>query len=83
MSRPVAIPERPLWTHVIVANGMQASLVILSDLIAIGSLRWLARLDDTGDYDAGHIGLVYVAPNYRRQGVATLPGQIAEANSLW
>jgi hypothetical protein len=33
--------------HVVVANGMQASVVILSDLIAIGSRRWLARVDDT------------------------------------
>ena len=54
---------------------------MLSDLIAIGSLRCLARVDDTRDDDAGRIGLVYVDPNYRR--VATLPRQIAEANSLW
>jgi hypothetical protein len=32
---------------------MQASVVILSDLIAIGSRRWLARVDDTRDDDAG------------------------------
>jgi GNAT superfamily N-acetyltransferase len=60
---------------------MQASVVILSDLIAIGSRRWRARVDDTGDDDAGRIGLVYVDPNYRRQGVATLLLQIAEAES--
>jgi len=60
---------------------MQASVVILSDLIAIGSRRWRARVDDTRDDDAGRIGLVYVDPNYRRQGVATLLLQIAEAES--
>lgn len=31
----------------VVANGMQASVVIVSDLIAIGSRRWLGRIDDT------------------------------------
>jgi len=66
VSRPVAIPGRPLWTYVVVPNGVQAPVVILSDLIAIGSRRWLARVDETHDDDAGRIGLVCVDPNYRR-----------------
>jgi hypothetical protein len=37
VSRPVTIPDRPLCTYVVVADGMQASVVILSDLITIGS----------------------------------------------
>src|SRR6266568_5240369 len=32
---------------VVVANGMRSSVVILSDLIAIGSRRWQARVNHT------------------------------------
>jgi hypothetical protein len=51
-------PAGDPWTYVVVIRGASASVVILDDLIAIGSLRWMALVDPKHDFDAGEIGMV-------------------------
>src|SRR5664279_5240315 len=44
-----------------------ASVVVLSEMTAIGSIKWMV-----GKNDDPEIGLIHVVQEYRRRGIATL-----------